>query len=202
MKRILVFSILIMAGMFIFTSCEKNQNITGYQNPEENLKGAKDCRTIPGGEIYTSQGEQITPGFMGNGYNYQAHIYSGEYKPGWNLLMKWNDEWLSNKDCDWDGMLDRPPVYPGSGAWCTNHWTTTYIDENGNECVYSEFTKIIAVPVGAYEENGYWYNADGTEIGESIWGPFAIIQKVINDPCQGTEGVQYTSPDHPGLGGW
>ena len=30
------------------------------------------------------------------------------------LLMKWNDAWLSNKDCDGDGKLDRHYGYPSS----------------------------------------------------------------------------------------
>jgi hypothetical protein len=47
-----------------------------------------------------------------------------------------------------------------------------------------------------------WYAADGTEIGPVIWGAFAIIQQVENDPCAGIHGLQYASPDHPGLGGW
>ena len=84
----------------------------------------------------------------------------------------------------------------------TNHWTWTYIDDYGNECEADDFIKIIAAPEGAYVDNGYWYNADGTEIGEVIWGSFAIIQYVLNDPCNGVEGIQYNSPDHPGLGGW
>ena len=64
------------------------------------------------------------------------------------------------------------------------------------------FTKIIAAPDDAYKQDGYWYAADGTEIGPVIWGSFATIQTVENDPCAGIEGVQYISPDHPGFGGW
>ena len=47
-----------------------------------------------------------------------------------------------------------------------------------------------------------WYAFDGTEIGPVIWGAFAIIQEVENDPCAGIHGIQYVSPDHAGLGGW
>ncbi len=35
-----------------------------------------------------------------------------------------------------------------------------------------------------------------------IWGAFAIIQEVENDPCAGVHGLQYNSPDHSGFGGW
>ena len=49
---------------------------------------------------------------------------------------------------------------------------------------------------------GFFYTADGNEIGEVIWGQFAIIQYIVNDPCEGVHGIQYKSPDHAGLGNW
>ena len=30
---------------------------------------------------------------------------------------------------------------------------------------------------------GNWYTADDVLIGESIWGQFAIVQIIVNDPC-------------------
>lgn len=120
------------------------------------------------------------------------------------LLMKWNDAWLSNKDCDNDGKLDRHygyDSYIGSGAWETNHMWGSY-EVNGEICEWDYFTKIIAVPDDATLNGGFWYTSDGTVIGPSIWGQFATIQTVENDPCAGIEGVQYTSPDHSGFGGW
>jgi len=42
------------------------------------------------------------------------------------LQMKWNDAWLANKDCNEDGVLDRPSPVIGSGAWLTNHASGTY----------------------------------------------------------------------------
>jgi serine/threonine protein kinase len=45
------------------------------------------------------------------------------------------------------------------------------------------------------------YDADGEEIGPAIWGEFAIIQEVSNDPCLGQHGLQYISPMGGGLGG-
>ncbi|VAW15871.1 hypothetical protein MNBD_BACTEROID01-876 [hydrothermal vent metagenome] len=123
------------------------------------------------------------------------------------LKMKWDDAWLSNQDCDGDGdgKLDRHygfDSYIGSGAWLTNHQKGTYTDDDGNECNWNYFVKIIAVPEGATSEAGVWYNADGTEIGPVIWGAFAIIQVVENDPCAGIHGLQFNSPDHSGLGRW
>lgn len=183
------------------------------------------CTTIPSGELETSTGELIVPGYDGWGYNYQAHLFNGAYcdyhpyyRPGgagheWcqanygdvELVMKWNDEWLSNKDCSGDGKLDRPSddggTYIGSGAWETNQMVGEY-EMDGQVCSFTYFVKIIAVPGDATLVEGVWYNADGTEIGEAIWGSFAIIQQVSNDPCLGEYGLLYGSPDHPGFGGW
>lgn len=122
-----------------------------------------------------------------------------------NLMMKWNDAWISNTDCDLDGSLDRHygfASYIGSEAWLTNHQWGSYEDGDGNICEWDYFVKIIAAPADAYAVGGIWYAADGTEIGPVIWGSFAIIQQVENDPCAGIEGMQYVSPDHAGLGGW
>lgn len=103
------------------------------------------------------------------------------------LGMKWNDAWLSNKDCVGDGKLDRYygfPSYIGSGAWLTNHEGDDY------------FVKIVAVPADANEVDDVWYAADGSEIGPEIWGAFAIIQEVIDG-----EKV-YGSPFKSGFGAY
>ena len=117
--------------------------------------------------------------------------------------MKWNDAWLSNKDCDGDGLLDRHYGYDGyigSGAWLTNHQSGTYVNDEGETCKWNYFVKIVAVPEDAVATDGIWYTADGKEIGPSIWGKFAIIQEVYNDPCAGDHGIDYRSPASPGLG--
>lgn len=180
-------------------------------------KKIKDCLTIPGGGIFTSTGEEINPGYDEWGYNYQALIFNGpycyydrQYTPGEpycdvSLQMKWNDAWLSNKDCDGDGLLDRHygyESYVGSEAWLTNHMWGSYTDEDGKVCHWTYFVKIIAVPADAIKEEGIWYAADGTEIGPSIWGSFAEIQWIENDPCAGIHGAQYISPVGPGFGKW
>lgn len=114
------------------------------------------------------------------------------------LVMKWNDAWLSNKDCDGDGKLDRYygyASYIGSGAWETNHM---WGDDEGNK--WNDFVKIVAVPADAYKVAGVWYTADGTEIGPDIWGEFAVIQEVYNDQGTGDHGLLYKSPASPGFG--
>lgn len=178
--------------------------------------GKGSCTTIQSGELLTSAGDVITPGYDIWGYNYQAHIFNGTYCDAYRdaawcqpykdveLIMKWNDAWLANADCDGDGLLDRHygfDSYIGSGAWTTNHQSGTY-EQAGHTCRWNYFVKIVAAPVDAVSSGGVWYAADGTEIGPVIWGSFAIIQEVENDPCGGIHGLQYLSPDHAGLGGW
>lgn len=105
------------------------------------------CTTIQSGTLENSAGEVITTGFDDWGYNYQGHFFHGGYcdayrNAAWcqpykdvQVSMKWNDAWLSNKDCDGDGLLDRHlgfNSYIGSGAWETNHQSGTY---EGDEIV-------------------------------------------------------------------
>jgi len=119
------------------------------------------------------------------------------------LIMKWNDAWLSNKDCDGDDKLDRHygfTTYIGSGAWETNHQSGTYEDVDGKIVKWSYFCKIVAVPADATVIDNIWLAADGTEIGPVIWGSFAIVQQVENDAGAGLHGVQYLSPSGPGFG--
>jgi len=165
-------------------------------------KGGDTCATIKDGTLVATNGDTLVLGYDEFGYNYQAHMFNGRYCDydreiggaycDVTLVMKWNDAWLSNKDCDGDGKLDRPASYIGSGAWCTNHQTGE--DENGK---WTYFVKIVAAPTGANAVGGIWYAADGTEIGPSIWGAFAIIQEVVSG-----EGATYVSPCGPGLGKW
>lgn len=133
------------------------------------------CTSIKDGVLTYSDSDEIIPlGFDEWGYNYQAHLFKGGYCDAYHdaswcqpykdtkLMMKWNDAWLSNKDCDGDGLLDRHyshESYVGSGAWLTNHmW-----DEDGYY-----FVKIVAKP---YE---------GYECEEEIWGSFCITQRVYS----------------------
>ena len=185
---------------------------TIQSSPVEGKKNA--CTTIQSGELTASDGSTIEVGFDQWGYNYQARLFNGYYdnysrpeipvSEGDKLAMKWNDAWLDNKDCDGDGKLDRYygyPSYIGSGAWLTNHMSGEY-ELDGETCKWNYFVKIVAAPADAYVVDGYWYTADGVEIGEVIWGAFAIIQEVENDPCLGLHGLQYLSPVRAGLGGW
>lgn len=66
--------------------------------------------------------------------------------------MKWNDAWISNKDCDLDFKLDRHygyDSYIGSGAWLTNHQSGK-AEVNGKLRKWTYFIKIVAAPSDAY----------------------------------------------------
>jgi hypothetical protein len=129
------------------------------------------------------------------------------------LGMNWNDAWLSNEDKNNDGKLDRPATYIGSSAWLKNKQSGDYVLD-GEEISWNYNCKIVAVPADANHGGGtppelslaaalnldMWYDASGKEIGPVIWGDFAIIQEVYNDPGVGAHGVLYHSPAGPGLG--
>ncbi len=167
------------------------------------------CATIKDSTIVDVQGNPISMGYDEFGYNYQSHLFNGRYCDSdrviggpyddVNLIMKWNDAWMSNKDCDGNGLLDRHhgfDSYIGSGAWVTNHQSG--VNDDGSHWTY--FVKIVAAPADAYKENGNWYTADSTEIGPVIWGAHAVIQRIYNDPSTGHHGDQYKSSASPGFG--
>jgi len=200
MKKFLIgLSVLALVVLFV--------GITTHDASAQKVK----CTTIQSGMLFDSNGNMITTGYDLWGYNYQALMFNGYYdnysRPtppvltGDKLIMKWNDAWLSNQDCDRDYKLDRHygyPTYRGSGAWLTNHMSGKY--EDGTPWTY--FVKIIAAPLDAKVVGGVWFGADGIEIGPAIWGDFAILQEIINDPTTGDHGVSYKSPVGPGLGKW
>jgi len=119
--------------------------------------------------------------------------------------MKWNDAWMSNVSADGDESLDRHygfDSYIGSGAWLTNHQSGECEGDDGETCKWNYFVKIVAAPADADLIAGVWYTAGGVEIGAEIWGEFAIIQEVENDPCAGFHGLQYLSLSNAGLGSY
>ena len=199
MKKLLVLAIVFVVALGLVVA------------PAVLAKGGKDasCTTIQDGTLVATTGEVLVLGYDQYGYNYQAHMFNGRYCDydrviggdycDVQLIMKWNDAWLSNKSCDDDLLLDRHygyDSYIGSGAWVTNHQSG--VDDDGGHWTY--FVKIVAAPADAYVEDVedvIWYTADGTEIGPVIWGAFAIIQEV-----ESGLGATYVSPAGPGLGKW
>lgn len=141
-------------------------------------KDLNNCTTIQSGELLTSDGSLI------------------EMRYDVKLSMKWNYAWLSNKDCDGDGKLDRHCRW----RYFIDKLVQYLIEHNLEEfCV-----KIVAIPADATRDGaanvGIWYAADGTEIGPDIWGEFTIIQQIENTAYDGIHGVQYLSPVGPRLG--
>lgn len=164
------------------------------------------CTTIQDGTLLDSNGNPLVLGYDQFGYNYQSHMFNGTYDSVdrnldgtfWGqagdfvndrLRMKWSDDWLSNKDCSGDGKLDRgSPSSAGwpttSQGWLTNHVEGDYdSDGDGTEDAhYTWFVKIV------------WVGPGGP-----LWGQYAIIQEVFNDPVGGSHGVQF-KPVRPGFG--
>jgi hypothetical protein len=128
-----------------------------------------------------------------------------------DAAMKWNDAWLSNKDCNGDGLLDRPDdfggTYVGSGAWLTNHNSWTVTRANGKQVHAGEFIKIVALPEAAVvadpvdpifgEQTAY---LNGRKMGAQIWGDFAVIQYVASDKSLGYRGLVLKSDLAAGFG--
>jgi len=199
----------LLSGIFIFLIGFVVSPLTFKAEAKEKTN---ECTTIQSGELINSTGGIITTGYDKWGYNYQAHMFNGWYgnysRPttpvtsGDRLMMKWNDAWLSNKDCDDDRLLDRHygyDSYIGSGAWLTNHMTGTYEDENGLQH-WTYFVKIVAVPSDATLVGENWVSSDGQVIGYSIWGEFAVIQEISNDTGSGDHGILYKGETPLGFG--
>lgn len=172
----------------------------------------KDYATIQDGTIKDKNGNVITTGYDQWGYNYQAHMFLGYYdnyarpdppvtEGDTMLIMKWSDSWLSNKDRNFDGKLDRgnDPPYSSSaaeGAWLTNHqWG---VNDDGTHWYY--FVKIVYPGNDAYKVDNIWYSADGVEIGTAVWGAYARILQISNDPSLGEHGVLYNPAGPTGFG--
>lgn len=161
-----------------------------------NWHGKYKCEKIKDGTIFNSDGEVIETGFDDWGYNYQAHMFVGSYCDAYNdadwcqeyvdiiLYMKWNDAWISNKDCDGDGALDRHyghDTYIGSGARLTNLQKGTYIDDNGDLQRWMRYYLIKAAPSNARLEDGIWYKPNGRVLGPEVWGEFIIVRNIFRD---------------------
>lgn len=215
MKKKMLVLLIVLSALLLTTSVALADKPVQFDS-QGNEIGWKEsgCTKIQDGTLLTSDGNVITTGFDQWGYNYQGHIFNGGYcdayrDAAWcqpykdvDLIMKWNDAWLSNVDCDSDGLLDRHngfDSYIGSGAWTTNHQSGSY-EVDGQTCNWNYFVKIVAAPADAVSVDGIWYAADGTEIGPVIWGAFAIIQEVSNDPCTGDHGLAYQSDSPTGFG--
>jgi len=140
--------------------------------------------------------------------NFSVYIWDGS---DWELVDSYasqggGENWVTSEYTfsPQSGELKFKLVATGTvTGWC-NTWGQVAFSWAKLEgtCYWDYFVKIVAAPADAYKDTGVWYAADGTEIGPVIWGAFAIIQEVENDPCAGISGAQYISPCGPGLGKW
>jgi len=110
------------------------------------------------------------------------------------LMMKWSDTWLSNMDCNGDGILDRGYACDSvnadssacEGSWLTNHQSGW----NDDGTHWSYFVKIVYPPGGVVDENpsdGY----DDNTGGSIIWSSYVRIQQVSNDPAFDEHGLLF-----------
>jgi len=170
-----------------------------------------DCVKIKDGGITDAAGNPITLGYDQFGYNYQAHMFNGTYDSSDrnldgkyygtvddytndNLIMKWSDEWLSNQDCTGDGKLDRGGASGISKGWLTNQVEGDYTGSDGDSHHYTYFAKIIYVGPAPTTGPDPWAVT-------RLWGQYAIIQEIYNDPFGGYHGVDRTRLAKPaGLG--
>lgn len=156
------------------------------------------CNSIQSNTITDVKGNPLVVGYDKWGYNYQAHMFNGlsnNYtRPNppaleglEHLIMKWSDEWISNLDCNRDGKLDRgldqkTGISDGiSKGWLTNHYEGDY-EADGELRHYTYFCKIIWVgpaPVGSPDP---WATT-------RLWGQYAIIEEVLNDPYGKFHGI-------------
>lgn len=179
--------------------------------------------TLRDGVLEDEWGNPLVLGFDDYGYNYQAHMFNGWY---WNngrpevpftdeqslidagksttwLMMKWSDAWLSNVDRNSDTKLDRGNDEPytssaATGAWLTNHqWG---VNDDGTHWYY--FVKIVYPGDDAVHNatDDTWYTAEGVEIGPAIWGAYARILQISNDPALDEHGVLNNWPAPTGFG--
>jgi len=154
MKKLIYLIVVIVALALVVAGCGLLTAPPSEQSELDNkAKPDKpECTTIQDGTLLNSNGEVITTEYDDWGYNYQAHMFNGWYhnspRPDppytketideapsktW-LIMKWSDTWISNKDCNGDGKLDRgyacDPIDADSsaceGAWLTNHQWGSY----------------------------------------------------------------------------
>jgi hypothetical protein len=155
------------------------------------------CASIADGTIFNSQGDALSEGPDEWGYDYDQHMFHGGYcaskrnapscmaYAAVDLTMTWNDAWLSNTDCDGDGLLDRHfgfAAYRGSGAELANYMHGRYTD-SGMVCDWYNVQKMVAAPLDATLVNGVWKNADGTALGPTIWGEFAVTDNQMFYIC-------------------
>ncbi len=171
---------------------------------------------IQSGGVVDTVGNPVTTGYDKYGYNYIAHMFNGLYENAdrpeqvvqsgpVKLIMKWSDDWLANVSCTADGKLARgydakTKLFTGvSQGWLTNHMEGDCETADGDSVHVTYFVKIVYVGP-ATGGTDPWF-------GKRIWGVYAIIEEVGEDPtngvCLGLRGLNRDSLVNPaGFGFW
>ena len=209
MKKVIIFSLTALMMLFLFTAC--GESVLSVETESVQLEDVQINTLSKANGSFDEYGYNYTA-HMFRGSYFNSYARSAEL-PAWdgddeaylaenptaashwawpyrevNLLMKWNEAWLSKDKVRHEGF----DSYIGSGAWLTNHQSGG--DKKDH---WTYFCKIVAAPADAVNESDVWYTADGVEIGPVIWGSFALIQEV-----ESGLGATYVSPAGPGLGKW
>jgi len=172
---------------------------------------------IQSGGVMDSVGNSVTLGYDKYGYNYQAHMFNGLYdnyaRPtnvvetgAVKLMMKWSDDWLANVSCTPDGKLARgydakARTFTGiSQGWLTNHMEGDCETSDGDSVHVTYFVKIVYVGPAPSSGTDPW-------AGKRIWGVYAVIEEVGEDPtdgvCLAQRGLHRGSLVNPaGFGFW
>lgn len=175
-----------------------------YARERDRDRREETCVKIKDGILRTSDGELIVLGFDRWGYNYQSHIFKGfpinanrQGEPVTDgdvkVIIRWNDAFLSNKDCDGDGILDvhfGHDSYIGSWAWLSNRFYGTYEGADGRTHHWWHFILIAAKP----DEGFSCEEHHMTDIG----GGFCQVIDKFHDPYGGYTADQLPFVD-PGI---
>lgn len=197
--------IIIMAALFLFSVPSVYAT-----------KTADACAYIKDGTIMDKLYNPIKLGYDKWGYNYEAHMFNGFYgnytRPqelvaqGDRLMMKWNDAWMSSKDCGTQDIIDQAEYskpftpdhyldrhygsdkYIGSGAWLTNHASGSYQskeqfhwDVSGDHVITFNLNGLWSHDVSLTDTNGVLAGGGGYPAG----GPYMYWWHSISGSVSG-----------------
>jgi hypothetical protein len=117
---------------------------------------------------------------------------------------KWNNAWLSNKDCSGDEKLDRHygfDSYLGSRAGQMVNIRYSYNNAENVQCKANIFWVIYAAPSNAHldQDTGNWYVRNKEfglgeyEVVPTFHG-LAVVYRTVYDPCGEFPSEDYISP--------
>ncbi|MCK5285710.1 MAG: hypothetical protein KAJ58_00590 [Candidatus Pacebacteria bacterium] len=136
---------------------------------------------------------QVTQGIDSYGFDYLNHRFIGEFcslsrganyycdfnDPMLNGATKviWNDAYLSNKDRNGDGKLDRHYGYESylSSEACMLLRYSTVFELDGEMIHYESGSKHVAAKKSDVAKYGGWFSKDGTYLGPQVIDEFILL---------------------------